>query len=47
MNIHTIKANLKAVYPNSPSWAAKVSKMSDAQAFAVHARFVRESKIKI
>lgn len=47
MNINTVRFNLKAVYPNSPKWAQKVSKMSDSQALAIHARFVRESKIKI
>lgn len=35
---------LKKAYPNSKSWARKVDKMTDAQAFAVKMRLQNKKK---
>jgi hypothetical protein len=37
---------LKAVYKDSKTWAAKVNKMTEAQIIAILIRFKAEGKIK-
>lgn len=36
---------IKQAYSGSPTWSAKVDKMSDNQIVAVYLRFQRENKI--
>jgi hypothetical protein len=44
MATHNERSLLKAFYPTSPSWAAKVDKMSDAQVIAVLRRLQSQKK---
>lgn len=45
-DIEVKRTRIAAAYSGSPTWADRVSKMSNAQVLAVYARFVREGKIK-